>query len=181
VPDAAEVFLRHAPRIYSLARRLLGNEADADDVVQDVLVQVVRNLDSFRGECHVTTWLHRVTVNAALLHRRKRAARAAREAYAALDRVADHGRPASAAQAGRHLPDRQAQARELRELVGRAIARLPKVYRDAAVLSGLEGLPNAQVGAALGLSLPAVKSRLHRARLLLRQALAPHLGEGPPA
>jgi RNA polymerase sigma-70 factor (ECF subfamily) len=181
VPDAAEVFLRYSPRIHSLARRMLQNEADADDVVQDVLVQVVRKLNTFRGECELTTWLDRVTVNAALLHRSKRATRAAREAHIPLDDIADHGRPASAAQADRSLPDRQAQARELRELIGRAIARLPKAYQDAAVLSGLEGRPNAEVGQALGLSLPAVKSRLHRARLLLRRALAPYFCEALPA
>ena len=176
-PHAADVFRQHAPRIYNLARRLLANEADVEDVVQDVLLQVVRKLDSFRGQCELTTWLHRVTVNAALLHRRKRAPQLAREVSAPLGDVADHGRPASAAQAARNLPERQAEARELRQLIERAISQLPEMYRDAFVLSDVEGLPNAEIGLALGLSLPAVKSRLHRARLLLRDALAPYFGE----
>src|ERR1700674_3163758 len=68
-----EVFRDYAPRIYNLARRMLGNDADAEDVTQDVLLQVVRKLDTFRGESAFPTWLHRVTVNAALAHRRKRA------------------------------------------------------------------------------------------------------------
>src|SRR5260370_40958649 len=69
-PD--QVFRDYAPRIYHLARRMLGNDADAEDVTQDVLLQVVRKLDTFRGESAFPTWLHRVTVNAALAHRHKR-------------------------------------------------------------------------------------------------------------
>src|SRR4051812_24191125 len=72
---AEEVFRAHAPRVYNLARRMLGNDADAEDVTQDVLLQVVRKLDTFRGDAEVTTWLHRVTVNAALALRRSRARR----------------------------------------------------------------------------------------------------------
>src|SRR6476659_8640364 len=68
-----QVFRDHAPRIYHLARRMLGNDADAEDVTQEVLLQVVRKLDTFRGDSSLPTWLHRVTVNAALGHRRKRA------------------------------------------------------------------------------------------------------------
>src|SRR5690349_23909223 len=73
------VFREYAPRIYNLARRMLGNDADAEDVTQDVLLQVVRKLDTFRGDSQIATWLHRVTVNAALAHRQKRANRQKRE------------------------------------------------------------------------------------------------------
>src|SRR6266545_1803953 len=76
-PD--QVFREYAPRIYNLARRMLGSDADAEDVTQDVLLQVVRKLDTFRGEAAFPTWLHRVTVNAALAHRRKHGARAEHE------------------------------------------------------------------------------------------------------
>src|SRR5436305_1921775 len=74
-----QIFRDHAPRVYNLARRMLGNDADAEDVTQDVLLRVVRKLDTFRGDANLTTWLHRVTVNAALEHRRKRATRETRE------------------------------------------------------------------------------------------------------
>src|SRR5262249_26247385 len=74
-PTAEDVFRNHAARVYNIAWRLLGNDADAEDVTQDVLLQVVRKLDTFRGEAALTTWLHRVTVNAALALRRKRATR----------------------------------------------------------------------------------------------------------
>src|SRR5246127_1789567 len=72
-PD--RIFREYAPRIYNLARRMLSNDADAEDVTQDVLLQVVRKLDTFRGDAQISTWLHRVTVNAALAHRQKRANR----------------------------------------------------------------------------------------------------------
>src|SRR5579871_5085528 len=70
-----EVFRQFAPRVYHLARRILGNEADAQDVTQDVMLQLVRKLDSYRGDAAFPTWLHRVTVNAALAHRRRAANR----------------------------------------------------------------------------------------------------------
>src|SRR3954467_13172141 len=72
---ADRVFTEYAPRVYNLARRMLGNDADAEDVTQDVLLQVVRKLPTFRGEALLPTWLHRITVNTALSHRRKRAVR----------------------------------------------------------------------------------------------------------
>src|SRR6476646_6185079 len=85
------VFRDYAPRVYNLARRMLGNDADADaeDVTQDVLLQVVRKLDTFRGESAFPTWLHRVTVNAALAHRRKRAVRQGRQSGESLDAALD--------------------------------------------------------------------------------------------
>src|SRR5438128_4815590 len=84
-PTPEQVFREHAPRVYNLARRMLGNDADAEDVTQDVLLQVVRKLDTFRGDASLTTWLHRVTVNAALARRRKRATREHREVPAPLE------------------------------------------------------------------------------------------------
>src|SRR6516225_10588181 len=83
------VFRDYAPRVYNLARRMLGNEADAEDVTQDVLLQVIRKLDTFRGEASFTTWLYRVTVNAALLHRRKHARHRKQQVDAPLDNLPD--------------------------------------------------------------------------------------------
>src|SRR5947209_4631354 len=87
---AEQVFRDYAPRVYNLARRMLNSDADAEDVTQDVLLQVVRKLPTFRGESAFPTWLHRVTVNAALAHRRKRANRDEhRERDRTLDMVLD--------------------------------------------------------------------------------------------
>src|ERR671938_894280 len=88
---ADRVFREYAPRVYNLARRMLGNDADAEDVTQDVLLQVVRKLDTFRGESQLGTWLHRVTVNAALAHRRKRATRQAHQSSESLENILDDG------------------------------------------------------------------------------------------
>src|SRR6058998_2312903 len=88
-PD--QVFRDYAPRVYNLARRMLGNDADAEDVTQDVLLQVVRKLDTFRGESALPTWLHRVTVNAALAHRRRRASRDEHQVHDPLENLLADG------------------------------------------------------------------------------------------
>src|ERR1700759_179251 len=90
-PSPEQVFHDHAPRVYNLARRMLGSDADAEDVTQDVLLQVVRKLPTFRGESAFPTWLHRVTVNAALAHRRKRAVREEGRVYDPLENFQDDG------------------------------------------------------------------------------------------
>jgi RNA polymerase sigma-70 factor (ECF subfamily) len=178
VPHPEGVFRQHARRIYNLARQMLPNEADAEDVVQEVLLQVVRKLGTFAGRAELTTWLHRVTVNCALSYRHKSAARAAREVHAPPEVLAERARPPAGTPEGDLGPEKKALDGELRRQVARAVAGLPEVYRGAWVLSAVEGLACAEVARALGLSLPAVRSRLHRARLLLRHALAPYVGEG---
>jgi RNA polymerase sigma-70 factor (ECF subfamily) len=166
---AEQVFHTYASRVYSLARRMLGHDADAEDVTQDVLLQVIRKLDTFRGESELSTWLHRVTVNAALAHRRRQSRRPERHLEVPLDCIAPESRTDG------RLPEEKALDGELRQHLERAIARLPKMYRDVFVLADVEGLANAEIGELLGLTLPAVKSRLHRARLMLRDAIAPYL------
>jgi RNA polymerase sigma-70 factor, ECF subfamily len=171
------VFRDHGARVYNLARRMLGNDADAEDVTQDVLLQVVRKLHTFRGDADIATWLHRVTVNAALAHRRKRAKRDEREIHDPLETFLESGHHASEINPWRLPPDLQALGHEQTKLIEHAIAELPEPYRDVYVLADVEGLPNAEIGDMLGLSLPAVKSRLHRGRLMMRNALAKHFEE----
>lgn len=168
---AEEVFYAHAPFVYNVAYRVLGNEADAEDVTQEVLLRVLHKLDSFRGEGRLASWLHRVTVNAALLHRRKSIRRREREMDAPF---AAQTRENSTEYAG---PDQRLLANEMRELIERAIACLPGRYREVYVLADIEGLSNADIGDILDLGVPAVKSRLHRARLMMREALAGHVSD----
>ncbi len=175
-----KVFREHGPRVYSLARRMLGNDADAEDVAQDVLLQVVRKLDTFRGESNLGTWLHRVTVNAALAHRAKRARREQREQHEPFDLFLHNGHHAQPVRPWSINPAAQAEQHETAQLIEKAIANLPEVYRDVYVLADVEGMPNTEIGELLQLSLPAVKSRLHRARLLMRHALAKHFEEVAP-
>jgi RNA polymerase sigma-70 factor (ECF subfamily) len=172
-----KVFREYAPRVFALARLMLGNDADAEDVTQDVLLQVVRKLHTFRAEADFFTWLHRVTVNAALAHRSKRARREQHESPDPLDRFSDSGYHASAVRPWSAPPDQQVLDRENSQIIEKAIAGLPELYRDVYVLADVEGLSNPEIGDMLHLSLPAVKSRLHRGRLMMRDALAPHFEE----
>lgn len=177
-PD--RVIQEYGPRVYNLARRILTNEADAEDVAQDVLLQVVRKLGSFRGEAALPTWLHRVTVNTALDHRRKWATR---ERHHAHETAPDELEPANLPGPARRWslpPDQGLLERKTQQLIETAIARLPESYRDVFVLADVEGLGNAEIAGLLSLKVPAVKSRLHRARLMMRQSLAPHFEEAAP-
>jgi RNA polymerase sigma-70 factor (ECF subfamily) len=174
-----QVFNVYAPRVYNLARRMLGNDADAEDVTQDVLLQVVRKLNTFRGESEFSTWLHRVTVNAALAHRGKRARREEHEVHDPLNNFLDNGHHGTAVKPWSVSPDQRALDQETHRLIEDAIARLPEIYRDVYVLADVEGLNNPEIADLLGLSVAAVKSRLHRARLLMRSALARHFEEVP--
>jgi RNA polymerase sigma-70 factor, ECF subfamily len=172
--SAEQVYHDYAPRVFNMARRMVHSDVDAEDVTQDVLLQVVRKLPSFRGDSAFPTWLHRVTVNTALTHRRRQASRQQHGLAGSLD-VSDE----TPHDGGRRVlaPDDPILDRELRQLIDRAIDELPPEYRAVFVLADVEGLPNAEIGQRLGLSLPAVKSRLHRARGMMREALAPHFSE----
>jgi RNA polymerase sigma-70 factor (ECF subfamily) len=172
-----QVFHDYAPRVYNLARRMLGNDADAEDVTQDVLLQVVRKLDTFRGDADFATWLHRVTVNLALAHRGKRARRQEHEVHDPLMQFEADGHHAGPVRPWSLAAERQALDRERQQLIEKAIAQLPEMYRDVYVLADVEGMGNPEIADILGLSVAAVKSRLHRARLMMRHALAPHFEE----
>jgi RNA polymerase sigma-70 factor, ECF subfamily len=172
-----QVFRDYAPRVFTLARRMLGNDADAEDVTQDVLVQVIRKLDSFRGDSNIFTWLHRMTVNAALALRAKRARRQQHETTDPLNHFHEnghHGKPVRPWSVG---ADQQALDKEREQIIEKAIAGLPEIYRDVYVLADVEQLSNPDISTMLGIGLAAVKSRLHRGRMLMRDALAPHFEE----
>jgi RNA polymerase sigma-70 factor (ECF subfamily) len=183
-PDASaltpeHVFQEYAPRIYHLARRLLGKSEDAEDVTQDVLLQVIRKLATFRGEAALWTWLYRMTVNAALRYREQRAGREAHRLHEPIEEFGTHGEHLAPVRHWVAEPAQEALDQEMRQLIEAAIAQLPAAYRDVYVLADVEGLPNAEIAELLGLSVQAVKSRLHRARLLMRKALAPHFEKVP--
>jgi RNA polymerase sigma-70 factor (ECF subfamily) len=171
--SAEQVYRDYAPRVYSMARRMVASDTDAEDVTQDVLLQVVRKLPSFRGESAFPTWLHRVTVNAALSHRRRQAVRNEHGLRHSLD-VYGEDEPALVNRPTLG-PDDQLAEHELQQLIDQAIESLPRAYREVFVLADLEGLPNADIARRLEMSLPAVKSRLHRARAMLRERLQPLL------
>ena len=173
--SVAQVCEHYGERIFNLARWFVLNRCDAEDITQDVFLQVVRKLATFRGDSELTTWLHRVTVNAALGHRRKNVVKRTLSALGSLERVLDRGRQIPGLQRRALPPDQQAQALELQRQIDHAIARLPKKYRQVFLLADVNKMSMADVAGLLGVKLGAVKSRLHRARRLLRGYLTPYL------
>lgn len=178
-PTVEEVFRKHAPRIFHLSRRILGTEIDAQDVTQDVMLQVIRKLDTFRGESAFPTWLHRVTVNAALAFRRKKQNRHETTTSEPIEPNENHDH-AHGSMRRWSSPDQSALNAEQQSRIEAAIADLPEAYRDVFVLADVEEMSNAEIGESLELSVPAVKSRLHRARLMMRDRLAPYFEEVTP-
>jgi RNA polymerase sigma-70 factor (ECF subfamily) len=176
LPSLERIFTEYAPRIYRLVRLLLGSDADAEDVTQQVFLQVLRKLPDFRGESTLPTWLNRIAVNTALTFRKQRGTRQKRLSAEPLDEFAADGIHAAVVpRVPGPLPE--ALAHEMHQLIEAAIGRLPDLYRDVFVLVDVEEHSNQEVADMLRLSVAAVKSRLHRARLLMRKALTPYFEE----
>lgn len=174
---AAETLVEtYGDRVYRLARRITGSNEDAEEAVQDALWTVTRKIQSFKGESAFGSWLYRVAANAAYMKVRSRRSRRLEmsldDVLPALDGDGRHFEPMDDWSA--RVDDRALQG-ELRAVLEKAIAALPPDYRTALVLHDLEGLSNPDIAEALGLSLPAVKSRVHRSRLFLRQHLAAYM------
>lgn len=173
------IFSRYVNQVYRQAVKLMGNEADAEEIVQEVFLTVYQKAKTFRGKSAFSTWLYRVTVNTAVsrLRRQKKCENVDIEEY--LPRFREDGhhlvRPVVDWSTGidERLADEQFQA-----TVRNAIDQLPPVDK-AILLSDLDGFSNQEIGDALGLSVQAVKARLHRARLILRGKLAVHFGYSP--
>jgi len=178
-PDAfGLLFTRHRDRLWAVALRTMGNPHDAADGLQDGLVAAYRRADSFRGEAAVTTWLHRVVVNACL--DRIRAAKV-RRAEALPDDLDERGDRGSLATAGRVVddPEQAAVADERRRVLLTALATLPYEQRAALVLVDMEGYSVAEAAAILDCAEGTVKSRCARGRERLATLLRPRLGEPP--
>jgi RNA polymerase sigma-70 factor (ECF subfamily) len=178
-PDAfGELFARHRTRLWAVALRTMGNPDDAADGLQDGMVAAFRRAGSFRGEAAVTTWLHRVVVNACL--DRLRAAKVRR--FEALpDDVDDRGTVVATA-ARDDRPDEAAEVAERRRRVLDALATLPPEQRAALVLVDMEGYPVAEVAEMLGCAEGTVKSRCSRGRTRLAGLLGDlhHPAGDPP-
>lgn len=165
---------QHLPRLRNVVRRIVA-EGDIEDVLQDVMLTALQKLSTFRGEAAVGTWLHRIAVNAALAHRRKRA-QVAKHEETRLDEQSPQPQPlADPVRQSILPPDRESVRQELSGLIQEAIAKLPPLYREVYVLADVEDWPNEAIGQRLNLKLAAVKSRLFRARKMMRDQLAPHV------
>lgn len=164
-----ELINRYETKAHNLAMRLTRNAEDAEEVLQDVFVTVYRKIDGFEGKAKFSSWLYRITVNAAFMKLRKRK----QDQSVSLDDMLPHLQNKAITQKnafGAHS-DALALNNEIREALESSIQKLPDEYRAVFVLRDIDGLSNKEVGEILSLSIPAVKSRLHRSRLMLRKRL----------
>ena len=163
-----ELVRRYQDKVYRLSYKILRHEDDAAEALQDAFLSAYRGLKNFKAESTFSTWLYRVATNASLMKYRKR-----RDNHISLDQSQSQNDEAEPMQ----LPDWSALpldellTAETREVMAESIERLPDELRKVFVLRDIEGLSNAGVGDLLGLSVAAVKSRLHRARIALRERL----------
>jgi RNA polymerase sigma-70 factor (ECF subfamily) len=176
-PGAAEALVAtYGDRVYRLAIRITGNEQDAEEVVQDALWTAARKIDTFKGESAFGSWLYRITANAAYQKLRGRQGKRNEVSWDDLlptfDEQGHHAEPVGDWSAKVEEPALQT---ELRAMLTSAIADLPGDYRTAFVMHDVEGMSNPEIAETLHISLPAVKSRVHRSRLFLRQRLAQYL------
>jgi RNA polymerase sigma-70 factor (ECF subfamily) len=171
------LLVRHRRPSQALALRILRNEADADDAVQDACLAVVERLDQFRGDAAFATWMRRVLANQCLMRLRSR--RCTRDPVGCpAHRVLcldEQGGPDLDVPSGAPPPDLVAEQRQRLRAIERAIARLEGTCRQAFLLNVLDEVPLEQTAEALAVSVPAVKTRVHRAR----RALEAYLQEAP--
>lgn len=164
----SEIVSRYNQKVHNLALRITRNPEDAEEVLQDVFVTVYHKSNRFERKSAFSSWLYRITVNTAFMKLRKRK----QNAHTSFEEI------------GQNLKDTWSGNRsdtadvnficskhELREELERAVSKLPEEYRIIFVLRDIDGLSNHEVGEILKLSVPAVKSRLHRSRLMLRKRL----------
>ena len=170
-PDAfAVLFRRHRDRLWGVALRTMGNPEDAADALQDGMISAFRRADSFRGEAQVTTWLHRVVVNACLDRLRAQKIRAASALPDDLEEYAGRG---SLSTADHGLaPEEAVLADERRRAVLDALATLPPEQRAALILVDMEGYPVADVAEMLDCAVGTIKSRCSRGRVKLAGLLS---------
>ena len=167
---------RYGSRIFQLAMRHMKNREDAEEVTQDVLLKVHRKIGAFRGDSALSSWIYRITFNAAMS--RLRTSRLARAADHERDRlVAAQPDSDEAGYVQRqtpdwsHMPDEELLRAQLRESLSRAIDELPEIYRVPVLLRDIQGLSTEEASSRLRLKDQTLKSRLHRGRVLLRQRL----------
>src|SRR5687768_17567000 len=166
----------YAARIHQLAFRYMKNWEDAEEVTQDVLMKVFRKIDAFRGDAALSSWIYRITFNTAMSRLRTgRSGRAAEQQRFEPADGAAGGTPQDPADWS-SLADDHVLRREMREQLIAALTTLPEVYRTPVVLRDIQGLSTEEASRLLHVKPQTLKSRLHRGRLILREALAQFAG-----
>jgi RNA polymerase sigma-70 factor (ECF subfamily) len=156
-----EIYTRHHRRVYSICLRMLQNTSEAEDLTQDVFIQLYRKIGSFRGDSAFTTWLHRMTVNQVLMHFRKRTVK--------FEKTTEEGETPDQVVTGTANPERMRIVDKI--ALEHAIDQLPNGYKNVFVLHDVEGFEHEEVARILGCSVGTSKSQLHKARLKLQKLL----------
>src|SRR6202158_999277 len=166
----SELLRRYEGKIFRLAQHITQNREDAEDVLQEAFLKAYEHLDQFQGQSKFYTWIVRIAVNQALMKLRKRKT----DRSVSLDETIDTGEDTVAREiaAWDENPEQQYSREEINEILGSAIDGLAPIYRAVFVLRDVDGLSTEEAAGALDLSVPAVKSRLLRARLQLRERLS---------
>lgn len=173
-----ELLERHQGRVYRFGIKMCRDPEDAKDVLQDTLLAMARGVRDFRGVSSISTWLYTIARSFCIKKRRKGKFDPEREESLDTDAAPEAARLADPARA----PDDVLAGKEVEQVLERAIRSLDPMYREVLLLRDVEGLTAPEVAEVLGLSTQAVKSRLHRARLMVREQVAPLLGiPGAPA
>lgn len=165
----------HGGRLLSVIRRILRNEDEAADALQDTFIAAFRNINRFEGAAKLTTWLHQIAVNAALMKLRKKRNIHERSVEDLLPQFLADGHRADVGPTWTLTADQVAEQSELADVVREQIAALPDQYREVIVLRDIEQVSTEQAAQVLNITPGALKVRLHRARQALRKLLEPHM------
>jgi RNA polymerase sigma-70 factor (ECF subfamily) len=167
---------RHQARVFRFGLKMCRDEEDAKEILQETLLSAARGLPDFRGASSVSTWLY--TIARSFCIKRRRTSKFAPDEIVSLEEQAEAvGEVADV----RRTPEENVAGRQLRTVLDDAIGGLEPMYREVLVLRDVEGLSAAEVAEVLGITVEAVKSRLHRARIAVRERVAPHLSPGAAA
>lgn len=168
----AEVIELYGGRCLAVARRFMRTEDDAQDAVQDAFLSMFKNIDRFDGQSRLSTWLHRIVVNACLMKLRSRSRRPETSIDALLPTFVEDGHSSKRYHSwSEDGPAGHAERAEVQRLVREKIDELPESYRNVLLLRDIEGLDTAETAEVMGMTETAVKTRLHRARQALRELL----------
>ncbi len=160
-----EIVGRYTQKVHNLAFRISRNEEDTEEIVQDVFITVYNKIDKFEGKAAFSSWLYRITANTAFMKLRKRK----HHLSVSFEEAVESCGETSIVEVSE--PPFPGTRRELRDVLEHALNLLPAEYRAIFVLRDVDGLSNQDVSGILGITVPAVKSRLHRSRLMLRRRL----------
>jgi len=167
---------RHNQRVYRVVRAVVKEEADIEDVMQQAYINAYTHLHQFEERSQFSTWLIRIALHEAFGRRRK-IQHSESQAWIRSDLDDNHGEPMDTLTSPQADPERQAYAQELHRVLEEAVDTLPDTYRTVFMLRDVEGLSTSETGEGLGIGDEAVKTRLHRARAMIRRAVTLRIGE----